>query len=224
MANLYLVSTPIGNLEDITLRALKVLEDIPVIACEDTRKTGQLLAHFNLRKSQELTSFFEGNEQVKTPELLNKLLSGVDVALVTNAGTPTISDPGFKLARACHEAGIKVVPIPGASASLAALTASGLPTDKFLFLGFLPKKPTHRQKYLTENLKPKLTTIIYLSPYRIVDELKDIKAVAGDTEAVLCRELTKIYEEVSRKKIAEFIDRFGKEKPKGEFTLVIHLN
>jgi len=222
MANLYLVSTPIGNLEDITLRALKVLSEVPVIACEDTRKTGQLLAHFDIKKNQELTSFFEGNEQIKIPYLLNKLLAGFDLALVTNAGTPTIADPGFKLVRACKEAGIRVIPIPGPSAVLAALTAAGLPTDKFLFWGFLPKKPTHRQKYLAQNFKPNLTTILYLSPYRIIEELKDLQSIAGDIEVVLARELTKIYEEVSRKKISEFIDRFEKEKPKGEFTLVIH--
>lgn len=222
MPSLYIVATPIGNLEDITLRALKILEEVPLIACEDTRKTGQLLAHFQIRRDQELISFFEGNEQMRIPQILAKLLSGTNIALVSNAGTPTVSDPGFKLVREAVSAGIKVVPIPGASAILSALVASGLPTNKFLFLGFLPKKSGHRKKFLEENVKPDLTTIIYLSPYRLTEELKSIQEIIGDTGVVLCRELTKVFEEISRKKLSELIDRFQKEKPKGEFTLVFH--
>jgi len=223
MANLYLVSTPIGNLEDITLRALKNLAEVPVIACEDTRKTGLLLTHHQIRKDQKLISFFEGNEEERIPQILQELLCNKDVALVSNAGTPTISDPGFKLVRAAIQAGIKVVPIPGSSAVLAALVVSGLPTDKFLFLGYLPKKTNNRKKFLGENIKPNITTIIYLSPYRIIEELKELQEVTGDIEIVICRELTKIYEEIIRDEIGNLIIRFEKEKPKGEFTLVLHL-
>lgn len=224
MATLYLVSTPIGNLDDITLRALKILAEVPVIACEDTRKTGQLLNHHQLKRNQELISYFEGNEIARIPLILTKLSEGSDVALVTNAGTPAISDPGFKLVRAALGAGIKVTPIPGPSAFLAALTASDLPTDKFLFLGFLPKKAGHREKFLSQNVKNELTTILYLSPYRIIEELKDLQMIAGDISIILGRELTKIYEEISRGKISEFISRFEKEKPKGEFTLVFNIS
>lgn len=223
MATLFLVSTPIGNLEDITLRALKILGEVEIICCEDTRKTGQLLNHYNLKKDQELISYFEGNEVARIPLILTKLNEGRDVALVTNAGTPTVSDPGFKLVRAALAAGIKVVPIPGPSAVLSALAGAGLPTDKFLFLGFLPKKASHRKKYLEENLKPNLTTIIYLSPYRLIEELNDLETIAGSADAVLFRELTKIYEESFRGKIQELKTRFEKEKFKGEFTLVLYL-
>lgn len=222
MSSLYLVSTPIGNLEDITLRALKILAEVPVIACEDTRKTGLLLAHFQLKRNQELISFFEGNETIRIPQLLFLLISGQDVALVSNAGTPTISDPGFKLIRSAIEAGIKVTPLPGASAVLSALVVSGLPTDKFLFLGFFPKKPGHRQKFIEEQVKSDITTILYLSPYRLVDELKDLQIKIGDYPVVICREITKIYEEIKRDQISRLIDYFQKEKPKGEFTLVFH--
>lgn len=223
MANLYIVSTPIGNLEDITLRALKILEKVPVIACEDTRKTGLLLTRFNIRKNQELISYYEENEIIRIPQILAKLQSGQDVALVSNAGTPTISDPGFKLIRAAVQLGIKVVPIPGASAALAALVSSGLPTDKFLFLGYLPKKPSHRQKFLKENIKPHITIIIYLSPHRIADELADILKLVGDIEVVLCRELTKVFEQINRERLNFFIEYFKKNQPKGEFVLVFHL-
>lgn len=222
MSDLYLVSTPIGNFEDISLRALKVLADVPVIACEDTRKTGQLLSHFNIRKNQELISYFEGNELARIPQILAKLASGTDVALVTNAGTPTVADPGFKLVRAVIAAGMKIIPVPGASAVLSALVAAGLPTDKFLFLGFLPKKPNNRRKYLAENIKPNLTTIIYLSPYRLSQELTDLQQATNDAEVVLCRELTKMYEEINRAKISDLLSRFEKQKPKGELALVLH--
>ncbi|HNP89456.1 MAG: Ribosomal RNA small subunit methyltransferase I [Microgenomates group bacterium ADurb.Bin219] len=224
MATLYLVSTPIGNLDDITLRALKILADVPVIACEDTRKTGQLLNHHQLKRKQELISYFEGNEIARIPLILAKLSEGSDVALVTNAGTPSVSDPGFKLVRAALGAGIKVIPVPGPSAVLAAVTAAGLPTDRFLFLGFLPKKSGHRQKYLSENLKPNLTTVIYLSPYRLLQELDDLNQIAPEANAVLFRELTKVFEESLRGKISDLLNRLKKEKIKGEFTLVVNLD
>jgi len=224
MANLYLVSTPIGNLEDISLRALNILAEAPVIACEDTRKTGQLLTHFKIKKNQKLISFFEGNEEARIPQIISILLKGQDVALVSNAGTPTVSDPGFKLVKKASLLGIKIVPVPGASAVLAALVASGLPTNKFLFLGFLPKKPNHRKKFLTDNIKPEITTIIYLSPHRILPELEDIFAVTGNIEVVLCRELTKVFEEIRREKIANLIEEIKKTRPKGEYTLIFNFN
>lgn len=221
MANLYLVSTPIGNLEDITLRALKILAKVPIIACEDTRKTANLLTHHQIRQNQKLISFFEGNEEKRIPQIISKLIAGQDVALVSNAGTPTIADPGFKLVRAAIAAGIKIIPIPGASALLTALVSSGLPTDKFIFLGYLPKKTKKRQQFLKENIKSNLTTIIYLSPHRLIKELEDLQEVVGNSQVVLCRELTKIYEEVIQNKISQIVAKFKKEKPKGEFTLVI---
>lgn len=224
MANLYLVSTPIGNLDDISLRALKILKNVPIIACEDTRKTGLLLAHYQIKQAQQLISYFEGNELVRIPQILAKLSSGLEVALVTNAGTPTISDPGFKLARAAIEAGIKVIPLPGPSAVLAALVSSGLPTNKFLFLGFLPKKSGNRKKFLKENLLPNLTTVVYLSPYRITDELQDLKEVIGNQEVVICRELTKVFEETRKDNLENLIAFFQKEKPKGEFSLVFNFS
>jgi len=224
MANLYLVSTPIGNLKDITLRALEVLEKVPVIACEDTRKTGLLLAHYKIRRNQQLVSFFEGNELARIPQILEKLSLGSDVALVTNAGTPTVSDPGFKLVRAAIETGIRVIPLPGSSAVLAALVCSGLPTNKFLFLGFLPKKSGNRQKFLKENLLPNLTTLVYLSPYRITKELQDLKQAIGNQEVVVCRELTKVFEETKKDHLENLIAFFEKEMPKGEFTLVFNFN
>lgn len=217
---LFVVATPIGNLEDISLRALKVLKEVSVIACEDTRKTGLLLFHFNLRQNQKLIAFFEGNEEECIFKILKILESGQDVALVSNSGTPTIADPGFKLVKKAKELKIKVIPIPGASALLAALVSSGLPTNKFLFLGFLPKKKTRRQKYLRENLKPGLTTIIYLSPHRLSEELKDLKEIIGDQKVTLVRELTKIYEEIREAKINEFLKIYQEKKPQGEFTLV----
>ena len=226
MGILYIVSTPIGNLEDITLRAKRILSEVKVIACEDTRKTGILLNQLSVHKPH-LLSYYEENELKRIPQIIKLLKEDKNVALVSNAGTPTISDPGFKLVRACIKEGIKVESVPGASAILTALVASGLPADKFLYLGYLPKKAGKRQKLLKE-----LTTIIYIikatvvifaTPHRLIKELKDIRSVFGDIEIVLCRELTKIHEEIRREKISQAIAHFEKVKPKGEFTLLLCL-
>lgn len=236
MGTLFVVSTPIGNLEDITLRAKRILFEVDIIACEDTRKTGLFLNRVqpctgsNLAKHKRkplLLSYFEENELKRIPEIIKFLKEGKNVALVSNAGTPTISDPGFKLVRECIKEGIKVEAVPGASAVLTALVSSGLPTDKLLFLGYLPKKSGKRQKLfqniasIYQYMKP--TVIFYESPYRVIASLKDLKEVFGNIKIVICRELTKIHEEIRRKKISESITHFEKTKPRGEFTLLFSL-
>lgn len=224
---LYLVSTPIGNLEDITFRALNTLFSVDLILCEDTRKTFRLLKHFQKENQPipELVSYFEENELKRIPEVIFQLKLGKTAALVTNSGTPTVSDPGFKLIRECWRERIKVVSIPGPSSPIAALACSGLPTDKFLFLGFLPNKSGQRIKLL-ENVKKSQesissTIIFFESPFRLVKSLNDLKAVFGDIEIVICRELTKIYEEVEKEKISYFINKYP--KPKGEFVILFNL-
>lgn len=229
MGRLYLVSTPIGNLEDITLRAKRILSEVDVIACEDTRKTGLLLARLNLVRGwtskPKLLSYFEENETRRIPEIIHLLKEGGNVALVSNAGTPTISDPGFKLVRECISQGIQVEAIPGASSILTALVSSGLPTDKFLFLGYLPKKKNKRLNLLknyTLDARP-YTLIFFESPHRLLKTLIDLKETFSDIEIVICRELTKIHEEIRREKISQAIAHFEKVKPKGEFTLVFNI-
>lgn len=221
MGTLYLVSTPIGNLEDITLRAKRILAEVEIVACEDTRKTGLLLQHLEIPK-KEMLSYYEENESRRIPQVIQLLKEGKNIALVSNAGTPLISDPGFKLVRECIKEGIKVVSIPGTSAVLAALVSSGLPTDKFLFLGYLPKKQGKRKKILN-SLPPKTTIIFFESPYRLLKSLKEIKDIFGDIEIVLCRELTKVHEEIRREKISQTIAYFEKKKPKGEFTFLFRI-
>lgn len=228
MKTLYLVATPIGNIEDITIRAKKVLAEVDVIACEDTRKTGLFLQRLEI-PYKETISYFEENEEKRIPEIINLLISGKDVALVSNAGTPTLSDPGFKLVRECQTLGIKVVAIPGASALLTALVSSGLPTDKFLFLGFLPLKDKKRQKIwdMIKNSKENEVTptiIIYESPYRLIKTLVDLQVNFGNIEVVISRELTKIYEETRRETISQSLEYFQINKPQGEFTLLFTLN
>lgn len=225
MGTLFIVSTPIGNLEDITLRAKRILSEVEIIACEDTRKTGNLLKQLSIQKPIFL-SYYEENELKRIPQIIKLLKKDKNVALVSNAGTPTLSDPGFKLVRECIRQGIKVEAVPGASAILTALVSSGLPTDKFLFLGYLPKKQGKRTKLLkniaTMNRIMAMTIIIFLSPHRLVQELVDIKQVFGDIEIVICRELTKVHEEIRREKINQSITHFEKVKPKGEFTLLFN--
>lgn len=226
---LYIVSTPIGNLEDITLRALKTLFLVDFILCEDTRKTFQLLKHFQKpdQKIPELISYFEENELKKIPEIITRLKSGQEIALVSNSGTPTISDPGFKLVRECLKEDIQVVSIPGPSAVLAALAASGLPTDKFIFLGFPPSQSSHRIKLFDETKKSldnlSSTVIFFESPFRILKSLADLKTVFGDIEIVIAREITKIYEEFLRAKISSFEEAYKVKSPKGEFVILFHL-
>jgi 16S rRNA (cytidine1402-2'-O)-methyltransferase len=216
---LYVVSTPIGNREDITLRALRILKEVDLIAAEDTRHTSLLLRHFGIQTP--LTSYFEGNELKKKEFILHKLRQGLRVALVSDAGTPGISDPGFRLVQTAIEHQIPIVPIPGASAVIAALSVSGLPTDAFIFSGFLPHKMKKRRDLLKELADVRKTLIFYESPHRISETLNDIFDILGDREMVVTRELTKIYEEVLRGKVSEVRTKIGERKLKGEITLVI---
>lgn len=218
MGKLYIVSTPIGNLNDITERAKETLSLVATIICEDTRKTGQLLQRLGVAR-KKLISFFEGNEEYRIPEIMAMLATDQDLALVSNAGTPTVSDPGFKLVRECAARNIPIIPIPGASALLTALVASGLATDRFLFLGFLPKKPGKREKTFRD-LPAKTTIIFYESPFRLIKTLQQMETIFGDLEIVVCRELTKIYEEIRREKISCSLAYFAQNRPRGEFTLL----
>jgi len=198
------------------------LSSVDIIACEDTRKTGLILQKISITNKPQLLSYYEENEQGRIPQIINFLKEGKSVALISNAGTPTISDPGYKLVRECIKQGIEVESIPGASSILTALTVSGLPTDKFLFLGFLSKKEGKRKKIL-ENLPTKTTVIIFESPFRLLKILKELKEIFGDIEIVVCRELTKIFEEIRREKISQLISHFEGNKAKGELVLLFHL-
>jgi len=216
---LYIVSTPIGNLEDMTLRALRILKEAGLIAAEDTRQTQKLLNHYGIHNP--LTSYHGYNKEEKAEILLQRLKEGTSVALVCDAGTPLISDPGLYLIRRCIQEGIPTVPIPGASAVLCALSVAGLPTDAFLFEGFLPRKRGKRLKTL-ESLKTLPHTLIFFeSPFRVVQTLKDCLEVLGDRPMVLARELTKVFEEVIRGRITGVIERIAKKGVKGEVTLLI---
>ncbi len=216
---LYIVSTPIGNREDITLRALRILKEVNLIAAEDTRHTGLLLKYFGIQTP--LTSYFEGNELKKKDFILSKLTQGERVALVSDAGTPGVSDPGFRLIRAAAENRIAIVPIPGPSAVIAALSVSGLPTDAFLFRGFLPHKSKKKKDWLKQLEGARETLVFYESPHRLSETLDDILEILGDREMVLTRELTKVYEEIIRGKVSEIRNQIGKRELKGEITLVI---
>ena len=216
---LYILSTPIGNREDITLRALRVLKEVDLIAAEDTRHTGLLLRHFGIQT--QLSSYFEGNELRKRDLILSRLKQGDRVALVSDAGTPGISDPGFRLIQLAIENQIPVVPIPGPSAVITALSVSGLPTDAFLFRGFLPHKSSKRRGLLEDLREVRETIIFYESPHRIHETLKDIADILGDREMVLARELTKVFEEVLRGRVSEIQSRITGKGVKGEITLII---
>ncbi|NQS91891.1 MAG: 16S rRNA (cytidine(1402)-2'-O)-methyltransferase [Chloroflexi bacterium] len=218
MSNLYLVATPIGNLEDLTFRAERILKEVPLIAAEDTRTTSKLLKHYQI--DTPLTSYHDHNKTGKTDILLGHLIEA-DLALVSDAGTPAINDPGYYLVRAAIKAGHLVIPIPGASAPLAALSASGLPTDNFLYLGYLPRKTKARQDAL-EEVKDLPWTLVYLeTPHRLLQSLEDCKVVLGDRQIVVARELTKMHEEIYRGTISEARDHYTAKTPKGEITLVI---
>ena len=218
MGTLYLVATPIGNLEDITLRALRVLREASLIAAEDTRHTRKLLAHFDLHTP--LTSYFEHNKISKLDQILEALNAG-DVALVSDAGTPGLSDPGYELVRAALAVGHAVVPIPGPAALVAALVASGLPTDAFLYLGFLPRKDSERRDLLTSVADEPRTLVAYEAPHRLNDALADIEAVLGDRPVAVARELTKLHEEIFRGPASAARAHFGEKEVLGEITLVI---
>lgn len=241
MGMLYIVATPIGNLKDITLRAIEILQTVEVILCEDTRKTGILLNKIlpintntinttNIsieRKRPELLSYYEQNEWKRIPEVLNLLKNGWNAALVSDGGTPTISDPGFKLVRECVKQGFKVESIPGPSAVVSSLVSSGLPTDKFLFVGFLPRKVGHRKKLLQDILTSlkviKSTVIFFEAPHKLLKTFKELQEVFGDIDIIIARELTKIHEEIRRESIASSITHFEQISPKGEFVILFNL-
>src|SRR5215831_4123559 len=216
MGTLFLVATPIGNLNDISKRAIEVLQKVQLIACEDTRQTIKLLNHFGIQKP--LTSYHEFNEEKKAAELADQLAGDISIALVSDAGMPGISDPGYRLVRLCRIRGITVVPIPGPNAAVTALAASGLPSDEFLFAGFLPAKKNARQQRLISLQNTRSTLIFYEAPHRIEATLQDIQEVLGDREACVAREITKVHEEFLFGRLSELKP---KVKPLGEFVIVI---
>ncbi len=217
-STLYVVSTPIGNLEDITLRALRILGGVDMIAAEDTRKSRLLLEHFQIHKP--LVSYYSYNEHRRIPELLKSLKEGKSIAVVTDAGTPGVSDPAYALVAACIEAGIRVVPVPGASALLAGLVASGLPTDGFVFEGFLPVKKG-RQRIFERWKEEERTIVLYESPFRVVRTLKDVLEKVGNRRVVVARELTKKFEEILRGDVAGVLQEMNKKKPRGEYVIIL---
>lgn len=218
MGILYLVSTPIGNLEDITIRALRILREASLIAAEDTRHTQRLLARYDIHVPT--LAYHEHNKLARLDDILTALAHG-DVALVSDAGTPGLSDPGFELVNACISAGFTIVPIPGPCAPIAALVASGLPTDQFLYLGFLPRRGAERRALLTHAAELPPTLVCFEAPHRIIDTLKDMLTILGDRRIVVARELTKIHEELRREQISQALEHFAQHRPRGEFTLVI---
>ena len=216
---LYLVATPIGNLEDITVRAIRILKEADLVACEDTRQTQKLLNHYGIRK--EMVSYHEHNELTRSPELVIELEQGAQIALVSDAGTPGISDPGHRLVTLCLRHHIPVVPIPGPAALVAALAASGLPTEEFLFVGFLPPRAGARRKSLDALKAESRTLIFYEAPHRVVETLADALEILGARPAVVAREVTKIHEEFLRGPLAEVLESARKRAPRGEITLLI---
>lgn len=215
-----MVATPIGNREDITLRALNILREVDLVAAEDTRKSGTLLAHYQI--NNRLISFHEHNEKKRTPELIGKLLDGTAIALVSNAGTPSVSDPGYRLIEAAIANKITVTPIPGVTAATAAMSVSGLPTDSFVFIGFAPKKKGKRLKFLTELGAEPRPLIFYESPKRILSLMEEILSCMGDRNAMLAREMTKLHEEFVRGTVSQIL-RAIRARPvlKGECTLLV---
>jgi 16S rRNA (cytidine1402-2'-O)-methyltransferase len=220
---LYLVATPIGNLEDITQRALRVLQEVAVIACEDTRHTRVLLQHYGIKT--KMLSYHEHNERERAAELSALLETGASVAVVADAGTPGISDPGFRLVNDALKRGARVVPVPGPTAFVAALIASGLPTDEFFFGGFLPARATQRRARLTKARALDSTLVFYEAPHRIAQTLADAREILGEREAAVARELTKLHEEIARGRLSELAKRFDSEEAaRGEMVLVIDRN
>ena len=218
MGTLYVVGTPIGNLEDVSLRALRVLSEVDLIAAEDTRRTRKLLTRYEI--NTPLTSYHEHNKLTKLDELLSTL-QREDVALVSEAGMPGLSDPGYELIEAAIARGIPVVPVPGPSALITALVVSGLPTDSFLFLGFLPRRRKERRQLLASVARERRTLVAFEAPHRLLASLTDLKDVLGDRRIALARELTKVHEEVWRGSVGQALAHFEENPPRGEFTLVI---
>ncbi len=216
---LFLVGTPIGNLADLTDRAKETLRTVDILAAEDTRRTGRLLSHLGI--SRRMVSLFEGNERERTDELLQRLREGSDVAVVTDAGMPTISDPGFRLVRACADEGIEVRVVPGPSAVTAALVVSGLAVDRFVFEGFLPRREKERRDRLSSLARDPRTLVLFESPVRLVALLRDVLEELGDRRIAVARELTKVHEEVIRGRVAEVLGRLSVAEPKGEVVVVI---
>ena len=217
---LYVVATPIGNREDITLRALNILREVDLIAAEDTRKTGNLLAHYQIKN--RLISFHEHNEKKRTPKMIGKLLEGISIALVSNAGTPSVSDPGYRLIKAAIANQITVSPIPGVSAATAAMSVAGLPTDSFVFVGFVPKKKGKRLKFLSELSAEPRPLIFYESPKRILTLIEEMITYMGDRNGMLAREMTKLHEEFIRGALSEILKTLApRAEIKGECTLLV---
>ena len=219
---LYICPTPLGNLEDITLRTLRILREVDIIACEDTRHSLRLLNHYEIRKP--LTSYHEHNIREKGPELIRKLLDGKNIALISDAGMPGISDPGEDLIKLAIEESVEVVGLPGPTASILALVVSGLTTDKFVFEGFLPSKKKDRTKVLEELMDEKRTIILYESPHRIINSLEDMLNILGNRRLGIGRELTKLYEEIFRGNIKDALERYSQNVVKGEFVIILEGN
>lgn len=213
------MATPIGNLEDITQRALRILKEVDLILCEDTRQSRKLLDHYRIEKSLE--SFFEHNEAQKTAQVIKMLEEGKNVALVSDGGTPLISDPGYRLVRVAIKKGVVISPVPGSSAVTTALVASGLPLDQFIFVGFLPQKPGQRRNFLEKIREEKRTLVAFESPNRLLFALNDILEVLGDRHICVAREMTKVHEEFARGRVSEIIKSLSGQPIKGEITLIV---
>jgi 16S rRNA (cytidine1402-2'-O)-methyltransferase len=216
---LYLVSTPIGNLEDVTLRAIRVLGSVDLIAAEDTRKTERLLNAHCIKA--RIVSFHDHNKERRAPELLKRLVRGESIAVVSEAGTPGISDPGYYLVKLALSEGVPVIPVPGACSVIAAVVASGLPTDRFAFEGFLPRKSGRRKERLTELASDPRTVVIFESPQRLLRTLEELKKLCGDRECAVAREMTKKFEEFSRGTIEEVLEHYGNKSVKGEIVILL---
>ena len=216
---LYIVGTPIGNLEDITLRALRILKEVDLIACEDTRHTQKLLSHYNISKA--LVSYHEHNEMTRSPELLIQLEQGAKIALVSDAGMPLVSDPGYRLVTLCVRHKIPVVPVPGPSAMLAALAAAGLPNEEFLFVGFLPQRSGERRRMLEHLRIEERTMIFYEAPHRVAESIADAQEILGDRRACIAREVTKLHEEFLRGKLSQLAESLAERPARGEITFIV---
>jgi len=216
---LYLVATPIGNLEDMTIRAIRVLKEVDLILAEDTRKTGLLLAHFDIHKP--LRPFFDHNEAQEVPRIIEELRQAKNIALASSAGTPTICDPGYKLVRACRKEKLEITAIPGCSSVINAVTLSGLPHDKFVFLGYLPRKDGARRKVLGKAVGMEAALVFLESPFRLIKSLESLKRVLPGCPVTICREMTKKFEEVFEGTVEEAGSYFKRHGPKGEFTIVV---